>query len=82
MTSLAMIAGMLPMTLALGEGSEQTAPLGRAVVGGLIAATLATLIVLPCSFAILRARAPRRSRSIDPDDESQQNASEQAPAIT
>ena len=77
MTSLAMIAGMLPMALALGEGSEQTAPLGRAVVGGLIAATLATLIVLPSSFAILRARAPRRSRSIDPDDESQSGASEQ-----
>ena len=44
MTSCAMIAGMVPMALALGEGGEQTAPLGRAVIGGLVAATLATLV--------------------------------------
>src|SRR5437899_10212710 len=50
MTSCAMLAGMLPLALALGEGGEQTAPLGRAVVGGLLAATLATLIVLPSVF--------------------------------
>jgi multidrug efflux pump subunit AcrB len=68
MTSLAMIAGMLPLALGLGEGSEQTAPLGRAVVGGLAAATLATLLVLPAVFAIVQSRAHRRSSSLDPDD--------------
>src|SRR5256885_1414223 len=57
MTSLAMIAGMLPMALGLGEGGEQTAPLGRAVVGGLAGATLATLLVLPALFAILLGRS-------------------------
>jgi multidrug efflux pump subunit AcrB len=69
MTSLAMIAGMLPMALGIGEGAEQTAPLGRAVVGGLAAATLATLIILPSVFAIVQARAHRRSASLDPDEE-------------
>jgi multidrug efflux pump subunit AcrB len=69
MTSFAMIAGMLPMALGLGEGGEQTAPLGRAVVGGLAAATLATLFILPSVFAIVQARAHRRSASLDPDDE-------------
>jgi len=70
MTSLAMIAGMMPMALGLGEGAQQTAPLGRAVVGGLAAATLATLLVLPSVFAIVQAHAHRRSASIDPDDPS------------
>ncbi|HET8696448.1 MAG TPA: efflux RND transporter permease subunit, partial [Gammaproteobacteria bacterium] len=51
MTSVAMIAGMLPLAIGFGEGGEQTAPLGRAVVGGLAAATLATLVVLPAVFA-------------------------------
>jgi multidrug efflux pump subunit AcrB len=68
MTSLAMIAGMLPLAVGFGEGGEQTAPLGRAVVGGLAAATLATLIVLPAVFAIVQARTDRRSPSLDPDD--------------
>jgi multidrug efflux pump subunit AcrB len=68
MTSLAMIAGMLPLAIGFGEGGEQTAPLGRAVVGGLTAATLATLIVLPAVFAIVQARQHRRSGSLDPDD--------------
>jgi multidrug efflux pump subunit AcrB len=68
MTSLAMIAGMTPMALGLGEGGQQTAPLGRAVVGGLILATLATLLVLPSVFAIVQARGHRRSPSLDPDD--------------
>ena len=70
MTSLAMIAGMMPMALGLGEGGQQTAPLGRAVVGGLAVATLATLLVLPSVFAIVQARAHRRSASVDPDDPS------------
>jgi multidrug efflux pump subunit AcrB len=69
MTSLAMIAGMLPMALGLGEAGEQTAPLGRAVVGGLAVATLATLLVLPSVFAIVQARTHRRTASLDPDDE-------------
>jgi multidrug efflux pump subunit AcrB len=68
MTSLAMIAGMIPMALGLGEGGEQTAPLGRAVVGGLAAATVATLLVLPSVFAIVRGRASTHSASLDPDD--------------
>jgi hypothetical protein len=68
MTACAMIAGMVPMAIGLGEGGEQTAPLGRAVIGGLVAATLATLIVLPSVFAIVQARARTRSASLDPDD--------------
>ena len=68
MTSFAMIAGMIPMALGLGEGGEQSAPLGRAVVGGLAAATLATLVVLPAVFALVRAGADRRSASLDPHD--------------
>ncbi|MBI3850032.1 MAG: efflux RND transporter permease subunit [Verrucomicrobia bacterium] len=68
MTSLAMIAGMMPMALGLGEGGQQTAPLGRAVVGGLAVATVATLLVLPSVFAIVQARSHRRSASLDPDD--------------
>jgi len=68
MTSLAMIAGMIPMALALGEGGEQTAPLGRAVIGGLVASTLAVLIVLPAVFAIVQQRASRASASLHPDD--------------
>ena len=67
MTSCAMIAGMLPLALGLGEGGDQTAPLGRAVVGGLALATLATLFVLPPVFAIL-ARRNVRSTSLDPED--------------
>ncbi len=68
MTSCAMIAGMTPMALGFGESGGQTAPLGRAVIGGLILATLATLIVLPAVFALLRASSKTQSRSLDPDD--------------
>jgi multidrug efflux pump subunit AcrB len=68
MTSCAMIAGMLPMALALGEAGQQNAPLGRAVIGGLIAATLATLFVLPSMFAMMQGRASMASPSLDPDD--------------
>ncbi len=67
MTSCAMIAGMMPLALGLGEGGDQTAPLGRAVVGGLAMATLATLFVLPSVFAILAGRKVR-SPSLDPED--------------
>jgi multidrug efflux pump subunit AcrB len=68
MTSAAMIAGMLPMALALGEGGEQTAPLGRAVIGGLLASTAATLLLLPAVFALLQGRGAWRSPSLDPAD--------------
>ncbi|USI71992.1 efflux RND transporter permease subunit [Sphingomonas morindae] len=57
MTALAMIIGMLPMALGLGEGGEQNAPLGRAVIGGLICATLATLIFVPVVFSLAHRRA-------------------------
>ncbi|HEY3517970.1 MAG TPA: efflux RND transporter permease subunit [Gammaproteobacteria bacterium] len=73
MTSFAMIAGMLPLAIGFGEGGEQTAPLGRAVAGGLLAATLATLVVLPAVFAAIQARAHRRSPSLDPDDMANQS---------
>jgi multidrug efflux pump subunit AcrB len=68
MTSLAMITGMIPMALAIGRGSEEVAPLGRAVIGGLLAATLATLLVLPTVFALVQRRASLVSPSLDPDD--------------
>jgi multidrug efflux pump subunit AcrB len=77
MTSLAMIAGMVPMALGLGEGGEQTAPLGRAVIGGLALATVATLLVLPSAFALIQGPAHRRSASLHPDD-AQSSAAETA----
>ena len=70
MTSLAMVAGMLPMALAIGRGSQETAPLGRAVIGGLLAATVTTLFVLPTVFGIVQRRASLASPSLDPDDPS------------
>jgi multidrug efflux pump subunit AcrB len=68
MTSCAMTAGMIPMAIGWGEGGEQSAPLGRAVIGGLVAATIATLLVLPSIFALVQSWAGRQSSSIDPDD--------------
>ncbi len=68
MTSLAMITGMIPMALAFGQGSEETAPLGRAVIGGLIFATAATLLVLPTVFGIVQTHASLASPSLDPED--------------
>jgi multidrug efflux pump subunit AcrB len=68
MTSCAMIAGMLPMALGLGEAGQQNAPLGRAVIGGLLAATTATLVILPSIFAIFQGRAKSASVSLDPTD--------------
>jgi multidrug efflux pump subunit AcrB len=56
MTALAMIVGMIPMALGLGEGGEQNAPLGRAVIGGLLCATVATLIFVPAVFSLLHGR--------------------------
>jgi multidrug efflux pump subunit AcrB len=68
MTSFAMIAGMIPMALAIGRGSEETAPLGRAVIGGLLFATLATLFLLPTVFGIVQKGASLESPSLDPED--------------
>jgi multidrug efflux pump subunit AcrB len=60
MTALAMIIGMLPMSLGMGEGGEQNAPLGRAVIGGLVFATVATLIFVPTVFAMIHGRRERK----------------------
>jgi len=65
MTALAMIIGMLPMSLGLGEGGEQNAPLGRAVIGGLLVATLATLFLVPVIYSMLR----KKEFSGDPDEQ-------------
>ncbi|MGB6064913.1 MAG: efflux RND transporter permease subunit [Desulfomonilaceae bacterium] len=73
MTSFAMVAGMLPMALGIGEGGQQIAPLGRAVEGGLIFASFATLLVLPALFAMIQRRTTRESNSLDPDDPSSPN---------
>lgn len=69
MTSLAMVVGMIPMASGLGEGGDQAAPLGRAVIGGLIASTFAALLVLPLVFAWVQGKASTKSVSLDPEDE-------------
>jgi multidrug efflux pump subunit AcrB len=66
MTALAMIIGMVPMAIGLGEGGEQNAPLGRAVIGGLIFATFATLFFVPCVFSMIHGRRERRFRGDSP----------------
>src|SRR4029079_2861355 len=68
MTSAAMIAGMIPMALAFGEGAEATAPLGRAVIGALAASTCSTLLGLPFVYSLVQQSASVRSASLDPDD--------------
>ncbi len=65
MTALAMIVGMLPMSLGLGEGAEQNAPLGRAVIGGLLFATLSTLFFVPTVYSLVRQELPLPARSGD-----------------
>jgi multidrug efflux pump subunit AcrB len=60
MTALAMIIGMIPMALALGEAGEQNAPLGRAVIGGLLVATVVTLFIVPVVYSLLRTDFPTR----------------------
>jgi multidrug efflux pump subunit AcrB len=62
MTALAMVLGMLPMALALGEGGEQNAPLGRAVIGGLLVATFVTLLIVPVMYTVLRRKEPSAHR--------------------
>jgi multidrug efflux pump subunit AcrB len=68
MTATAMIAGMIPMAIGFGEGSRQAAPLGRAVIGGLLFATFATLTVLPAVYSLLAGRRAAALPSLDPDD--------------
>jgi multidrug efflux pump subunit AcrB len=74
MTALAMIIGMLPMSLALGEGGEQNAPLGRAVIGGLLFATFGTLFIVPIFYTIFRKKPP-----VDYDKEIQLEYEEELP---
>jgi CzcA family heavy metal efflux pump len=66
MTALAMIAGMLPMSLGLGDAGEQNAPLGRAVIGGLLIATLSTLVFVPVVYSVLRRKLPAPIDALDP----------------
>jgi multidrug efflux pump subunit AcrB len=66
MTALAMIIGMVPMALAMGEGGEQNAPLGRAVIGGLAVATVATLFFVPVVFSALHRKSNARTRLAQP----------------
>jgi multidrug efflux pump subunit AcrB len=69
MTSFAMIAGMIPMASGMGEAGEQSAPLGRAVIGGLAASTLAALLVLPQVFAWVQKKASYNSPSLMPEED-------------
>ena len=78
MTALAMIIGMVPMALGLGDGGEQNAPLGRAVIGGLLLATVATLFFVPASFSVVHgwlenrrkaSQGPARAGTIDEFEE-------------
>ena len=69
MTSLAMIVGMIPMASGLGEGGDQTSPLGRAVIGGLLFSTFAALLILPMVFAWVQGNSTTDSVSLDPEDE-------------
>ena len=68
MTACAMIVGMVPMALALEAGSQMEAPLGRAVIGGLVVSTFATLLIVPAIFRCLMGRSVARSPSLYPDD--------------
>ncbi|MBL7865686.1 MAG: efflux RND transporter permease subunit, partial [Cyclobacteriaceae bacterium] len=68
MTSLAMIAGMIPMSLGLGEGGDQVAPLGIAVIGGLLFSLASTLLLLPLIYHRVQGGKPNSSASLDPDD--------------
>jgi multidrug efflux pump subunit AcrB len=69
MTALAMVAGMIPMASGLGETGDQSSPLGRAVIGGLVASTFAALFILPLAFAWGQGKTTTQSVSLDPEDE-------------
>ncbi len=70
MTATAMICGMIPLAIGFGEGGTQSAPLGRAVIGGLVFSTLTTLLVLPIVYALLQRKAVITSNSLNPEDPS------------
>ena len=77
MTALAMVLGMLPMSLALGEGGEQNAPLGRAVIGGLLIATFSTLFVVPIFYTLLRKKPPvDHDKQIEEEEHEGENRNE------
>ena len=63
-----MIAGMIPMAIGIGEGSDQTAPLGIAVIGGLVFSTISTLVFLPITYRAMYDKRIYKSNSLDPDD--------------
>ena len=69
MTTVAMVMGMVPMATGWGEGGDQAAPLGRAVIGGLIASTFAALFILPMVFSWVQGKSSTKSVSLDPEDE-------------
>ncbi|MCW3127833.1 MAG: cation/multidrug efflux pump [Bacteroidetes bacterium] len=68
MTNLAMVAGMIPMAIGLGEGGDQTSPLGVAVIGGLLFSTISTLIFLPLIYAHMMGNKKYKNLSLDPED--------------
>jgi multidrug efflux pump subunit AcrB len=68
MTSISMVVGMIPMATGLGESGGQTAPLGQAVIGGLLASTFASLMALPLIFSMVQKKRTVHSVSLDPDD--------------
>jgi len=74
MTAAAMVLGMLPMALGLGEGGEQNAPLGRAVIGGLVGATLTTLFLVPIIYSYLRTAPPADHERRLQDEETREAA--------
>jgi len=76
MTAAAMVLGMLPMALGLGEGGEQNAPLGRAVIGGLLGATATTLFVVPIIYSYLRTKRP-----VDENRRLQEEVAEEEPSV-
>jgi len=80
MTALAMILGMIPMALGTGEGGEQNAPLGRAVIGGLLVATVVTLFIVPLIYSLLRKKAPTKHK-LDEKFDAEASATYEAPAL-
>ena len=68
MTTIAMIAGMMPLAIGHGEGGDQIAPLGRAVIGGLLFSTFAVLLILPLIYAWAMKKSTTQSISLDPED--------------
>ncbi|MDP4216759.1 MAG: efflux RND transporter permease subunit [Bacteroidota bacterium] len=73
MTSVAMVVGMIPMAAGIGEGGDQASPLGRAVIGGLVASTFAALLILPLVFHWVMGRTSTQSVSLDPEDKDSQH---------